>query len=125
MSVIKGVVEVIRSRQVDTKYGTKPAYSAKVGEDWIDIGFKKPSFNKGDMIEAEVEGQYNKLKSVKVVGNGGSSGSNRDRVIVRQNALGHATQIALAKAPEDSTSSEVAEVVIKLAEKFEAWVLGD
>lgn len=128
---MKGTVERITSKQVNTKYGMKPAYKAKIGDTWVDVGFKKPVFNEGDEVEFEVVGQYNKLTTVTVLssGGGGTGGSNaggtsRDRVIVRQNALSHATALVIAMLPEKKPSSDVvAERVMQLAEKFEGWVL--
>lgn len=126
---MKGTVEVVTSKMVDTKYGSKPAYRAKVGDTWIDVGFKKPPFQKGDVIEYEVEGQYNKLVSAKVVSSGASAAApagNRDRIIVRQNALGHATQIVLALLPDERPSTEVvAERVTQIASRLEHWVMDD
>ncbi|RMH16983.1 MAG: hypothetical protein D6698_08950 [Gammaproteobacteria bacterium] len=133
METIKGEVGFIKTRQVSTKRGMVTAYSIKLEDGpWISFGFKKPDFSKGDVVEFDVQGEYNDCKAHRIVskdsGTGGApaASSNRDRTIVRQNALGHATTIALALLPEKKPSSEVvAERVIKLAEKFEHWVMGD
>ena len=50
------------------------------------------------------------------------------RVIVRQNALGHATKVVMEQDRgwiEGATDSEMADRIINLARQFEAYVAGD
>lgn len=103
------------------------------------------------------DGQYKNIKgSVSVVGGGAATPASLDapapratapaasygrsitfplppldgqRVIVRQNALGHATKVVVeltSKAyDEPATENELAEAIINLARQFEAYVAGD
>jgi len=130
METIKGTVAFIKQQQRSTKNGVATAYNVKLDNNvWVSFGFKTPDFDNGDVVEFNVEGQYNNVRSHKVLSKGTTTippSNNRDRIIVRQNALGHATQIVLALLPaKHPTSDVVAERVIGVAEKLEHWVMND
>ena len=50
-----GVVESIGTKEVKTRYGMKPTYSAKIDGEWFKLGFSKPPFGKGDSISFNYE----------------------------------------------------------------------
>lgn len=122
MSHMSGIVEQVSTKDVTTKFGTKPTYSFKVNGVWVKHGFKNPYVNVGDEVEFDGEsGSYGvETKSVRVTskgaagavavpssaapkasGGGGSFNSrvfpipalHGDRSIVRQNALARATEL--------------------------------
>jgi hypothetical protein len=77
-----GVVEAVSNKTVNTKYGPKPTYSAKVGGQWFKFGFKNPNLNDGDAVEFDyTPGTYGNeanigslTKSVVTITGGGGSG---------------------------------------------------
>ncbi len=123
---MSGVVEAVSTKDVATKFGTKPTYTFKVGGNWIKHGFKNPNVNVGDTVEFDgVTGTYGtETKSVNVLAkgvgalvSGATSASpvptrsypvpntgrvfpipalHGDRSIVRQNALARATDLLIA-----------------------------
>jgi hypothetical protein len=50
-----GVVEAIGTKEVKTRFGMKPTYSAKVDGEWFKLGFSKAPFGKGDSISFNYE----------------------------------------------------------------------
>lgn len=122
---LSGVVEAVDSKLVNTKFGQKSTYSAKVGGTWLKFAFKNPGLNVGDNIEAEYNvSQYgNDVQSfVKTSGvsapttTAGTASApaaarpaptsragsfpipalDGQRAIVRQNALTNARELAIA-----------------------------
>jgi hypothetical protein len=67
-----GVVESIGTKEVKTRYGMKPTYSAKIDGEWFKLGFSKPPFGKGDSISFNYEestyGMEMDVKSVTMAG---------------------------------------------------------
>jgi hypothetical protein len=51
MSMMTGIVESVSTKDVNTKFGSKPTYSIKVNGAWVKCGFKDPKANVGDEIE--------------------------------------------------------------------------
>ena len=120
------------------------------GDEWISVGFKNPSdsISEGDtvILEVEVKGKYKNIKKntaimnlsgdkpseqVKTVESSGPFNAkpaatapafDKQRMIVRQNALGHATQLVINCAPDKSKTPEV---IINIAKQFEAYAMGD
>jgi hypothetical protein len=59
MSMMTGIVESITTKDVNTKFGTKPTYSMKVNGTWIKCGFKNPEVQVGYEVEFDgVSGTY-------------------------------------------------------------------
>ena len=55
------IIENITSKEVNTKFGPKPAFSIKTGEGWFSYGFKKPMFAIGDEVDFQyTENTYGK-----------------------------------------------------------------
>jgi hypothetical protein len=46
-----GIVEAVSTKDVTTKFGTKPTYSIKVNGGWVKCGFKNHNANVGDEVE--------------------------------------------------------------------------
>lgn len=114
-------IERISSKEVNTKFGAKPAYSIKANGEWYQYGFKKPVFNEGDEIDFQyTESSYGKqvdAKSVRTISKGSGSPTaastapsgggkptysakvfpipplHGDRAIVRQNSITNATKL--------------------------------
>jgi hypothetical protein len=51
MTMMTGIVESISTKDVNTKFGTKPTYSMKVNGTWIKCGFKDPGVQAGYQVE--------------------------------------------------------------------------
>ena len=64
-----GIVEAISTKDVSTKFGTKPTFSMKVGGTWIKCGFKNPNVAVGYEVEFDgVSGTYGvETKSVNIL----------------------------------------------------------
>lgn len=121
-----GIVEAVSTKDVSTKFGTKPTYSIKVNNTWIKCGFKNPNAQVGYEVEFDgVSGTYGvETKSVTILRKEGTVPSTAaatptvaapkasyggfkekvfpipplhgDRAIVRQNALARATDVYIA-----------------------------
>lgn len=48
-----GTVEQLGSKAVNTRFGSKNTYSAKVGGQWFKFGFKDPKLSVGDVVELD------------------------------------------------------------------------
>jgi len=126
MVMMTGVVEAVSTKDVTTKFGTKPTYSFKVNGGWIKCGFKNPGVDVGYTVDFDgVTGTYGiETKAVNITSRtaapaaapsataaapaksyGGSSYKEKvfpipalhgDRAIVRQNALARATDLYIA-----------------------------
>jgi hypothetical protein len=51
MTMMTGIVEAISTKDVNTKFGSKPTYSLKVNGTWVKCGFKNPNAGAGDEVE--------------------------------------------------------------------------
>lgn len=51
MTMMTGIVEAISTKDVNTKFGSKPTYSLKVNGTWLRCGFKNPNASVGDEVE--------------------------------------------------------------------------
>ena len=126
MTMMTGIVEAISTKEVNTKFGTKPTYSMKVDGTWIRCGFKDPSVDVGYQVEFDgvttsygidtkqvtilskkvpvppSAGVVSASTAVKSYGGGYKEkvfpipALHGDRAIVRQNALARATDIYIA-----------------------------
>ena len=69
MPMMSGVVESVTTKEVTTKFGTKPTYSIKVDGKWIRCGFKNPNVEAGYTVDFDAaSGPYGlETKSVNVV----------------------------------------------------------
>jgi len=126
MSMMTGIVEALTTKDVNTKFGTKPTYSMKVNGTWIKCGFKDPKVEVGYEVEFDgVSGTYGvETKAVNVLSKGSGTPTpaatgtsvaapkasyggykdkvfpipalHGDRAIIRQNALARATDLYIA-----------------------------
>lgn len=123
--MMTGTVESVSTKEVNTKFGTKPTFSMKVNGTWIKCGFKDPKVEVGYEVEFDgVSGTYGvETKAVNILSKGSgtptpSGGNNAavapskavyggtkvfpipalhgDRAIIRQNALARATDLYIA-----------------------------
>ena len=64
-----GIVEAVSTKDVSTKFGTKPTFSMKVNGTWIKCGFKNPNVAVGYEVEFDgVSGTYGvETKSVNIL----------------------------------------------------------
>lgn len=152
--MITGTVESQSKKEVKTKFGMKPTWSLKIDGEWYSCGFTDPRCSPGDVINFTfTEGRYGKEIDKGSIMKSGSAPaaipsytpvaaaapksaapmSNRpfpipalhgDRAIIRQNALAHASRI-VASHDNDEKDDALAERVIHLARKFEAYACGD
>jgi len=51
MTMMTGIVEAVSTKDVNTKFGSKPTYSIKINGGWVKCGFKDPKANAGDEVE--------------------------------------------------------------------------
>lgn len=149
------LIENITQKDVNTKFGPKPAYSIVANGDRFSYGFKKPAFKIGDTIDFQfTENTYGKnvdLTSVRLLTKGdgatptpttGSPGKapyspptrpfpipalHGDRAIVRQNSITNATKMVVDSVIQTDTADweALAENVILIARMFEAYSCGD
>lgn len=148
------IIENITNKQVNTKFGPKPAYSVKTAEGWFSYGFKKPTFNIGDEVDFQyTENTYGKNidhASVRMInkGTGGSAPASSpaaapaarpafaqkvfpipllhgDRAIVRQNSVTNATKLVVETSGKGKSPEELAQQIIDVARMFEAYSCGD
>ena len=69
MTMQTGIVEAVSTKDVSTKFGTKPTFSMKVNGTWIKCGFKNPNVAVGYEVEFDgVSGTYGvETKSVNIL----------------------------------------------------------
>lgn len=149
------IIENITSKEVNTKFGPKPAYTIVANGERYSYGFKKPTFAIGDTIDFQfTENTYGKNvdeKSVRMLtkGTGAPSpstaptgGGSRpaygspkpfpipalhgDRAIVRQNSITNATKAVCDFYDTNPESmDDYATEIIRVARMFEAYSCGD
>jgi hypothetical protein len=61
--VIKGRIDAIRTKQVNTKFGDKSVYIAVIGNQEVNLGFKH-NFSEGETVSIEAEHKYGSLQYV-------------------------------------------------------------
>lgn len=135
---VSGTVEDIIVREVEGKYGLTNAYDVVVDGKKYGHGFKEPAFHKGDAVSFEVDvvkrGKYTnyniRYETVRQgpaeaarAAQGEDSGYDRNRSIVRQNSLAHATALVVALGVTDLEKATKA--ALEVAEKFEAYSMLD
>jgi hypothetical protein len=148
-----GVVESMGTKEVKTRFGMKPTYSAKVDGEWFKLGFTKPTFGKGDSISFNYSestyGMEMDVKSVVVAASTGVGGVptsaaapsrpaytggkgvfpipplDGQRSIVRQSSLTNARELYVTMGTADTTVDEAAHEIIRIAKIFEAYSCGD
>lgn len=149
------IIENITNKEVNTKFGPKPAYTIVCGGERYSYGFKKPMFNIGDTIDFQfTENTYGKnvdLTSVQMVTKGTGVPTpttataapskapysppskvfpipalHGDRAIVRQNSITNATKAVCDFTDSNpATLAEYAQEIIGIARMFEAYSCGD
>ena len=149
------LVENITSKDVNTKFGPKPAYTVIANGERYSYGFKKPTFKIGDTIDFQfTENTYGKnvdLPSVRLLTKGDGAtpppapttaskpsyspptrpfpipALHGDRAIVRQNSITNATKLVTDTITKtDSADWEsLANHVIEIARMFQACSCGD
>ena len=132
-----GVVEAVSTKQVNTRFGEKTAYSVKIEGQWYGNGFKSPGVDKGQQVQFDykMQGNYKNITSIVPTGaaSAPSSGttsssswpipkdSSRDRSIIRQNCVGNAIKLLELSKAKDVDSA----TVIATARDLEAYCTGD
>lgn len=151
MAEVTGVIEAVSSKDVNTRFGTKPTYSFKVSGQWYKTGFKKMPHGEGETVSFPFsEGKYGnevdpaKVKAVSATGGSAAPAAPKsttaafsrpfpipalsgERAIVRQNALTNAREVLqwLWTDAKVVDRDEVAEEIIRLARRFELYTTGD
>ena len=69
MTMQTGVIEAVSTKDVTTKFGTKPTYSMKMNGGWVKCGFKNPGVEVGYTVDCDVvTGTYGaETKSVNII----------------------------------------------------------
>jgi len=149
------IVENITQKEVNTKFGPKPAFSITANGERYSYGFKKPTFKIGDTIDFQfTENTYGKnvdLTSVRLLSKGEGAPAvtatavapskpsygaaakvfpipplHGDRAIVRQNSITNAVKLVCDTPDPDLTiMEERAQKAIEIARMFEAYSCGD
>ena len=134
---LEGQVEAISSKDRNTRYGVKKAYSAKIGNEWINCGFKVPPFEKGEYVTVDVEKNQYGLQLIEGSEKRGTTSAqhvatnvshaprvdfpvpdtDRGITIARQNALTAAVNFL-------SGTPSTKEDVISVANFFSRWTTG-
>jgi len=108
-------------------------YSILVNDTWYSSKFEIKA-ERGDQVEFDDGGKKfcQKLRVIAPGGGGMTGGSvdnkvntSRDRSIVRQNALSHATTVVIDGGYKDTTVDATVDTIIEVARKFEAYSSGD
>ncbi len=150
-----GAVEQVGTKPVNTKYGTKNTYSAKVAGQWYQFGFKDPKLSVGEAVSFEyTPGKYGNEANATTITRGaaptttadpapapavvraafGSKGAfpipalDGQRAIVRQNAITNAREMYVASKGGKGFALDFQQDalnVIEIAKMFEAWACGD
>lgn len=133
---ISGKVEDISAREVNGKFGPSVAYDVVIGGKKYGHGFKKPDFEIGDDVSFDVSvkqnGKYTnydidyasvragiQAAAKSVAQSTETDGYDRNRSIVRQNSLSHATNLVTAIGVTDLNKG--IEAIIATAKRFEAY----
>lgn len=149
------IIEDITTKQVNTKFGMKPAYNIVANGERFNYGFKKPTFNISDEVDFQfTESTYGKnvdLASVRLInkgtapvtaptpevkrapsGGGGYAAKvfpipplHGDRAIVRQNSVTNASKIVSDFKGKYDSLEAYTEAVISTARMLEAYSCGD
>jgi hypothetical protein len=149
------IIENITTKDVNTKFGPKPAYTIMANGERFSYGFKKPTFAIGDEIDFQfTESTYGKQVdpvSVRMIKKGSGAAApaasaaptksytpptkvfpipplHGDRAIVRQNSITNATKLIAdmqSKSKEVRNEVELANTIIEIAKMFEAYSCGD
>lgn len=146
------MIENITSKEVNTKFGPKPAFSIKTSEGWFSYGFKKPAFAIGDEVDFQyTENTYGKNvdhASVQMITKGTAAPAaaaaaprsgggyaakvfpvpalHGDRAIIRQNSVTNATKIVTDFGLESFGDAEqIAVEIIRIARVLESYSCGD
>jgi hypothetical protein len=146
------MIENITSKEVNTKFGPKPAFSIKTSEGWFSYGFKKPAFAIGDEVDFQyTENTYGKNvdhASVQMITKGTATAAaapaaaaprsggypakvfpipalHGDRAIIRQNSVTNATKIVTESEHIDEAPEGMALEVIRIARILESYSCGD
>ena len=95
-----GIVEAISTKDVNTKFGSKPTYSLKVNGTWVKCGFKNPNAGAGDEVEFDGNtGTYGlETKEVNVLRKGAgtpapAATSNTATAVTRTTGSGYADKV--------------------------------
>lgn len=124
---IKGFVEAISKKEIETKRGPSTKLGIKVGEIWIN-GWGEPNCSKGDYIIAKVEkNEYGfQIKSI-TKSEAPQGGIIERKEIQDQKAerIGRSTALAQANATISiSGAKNVSEqAVLDLAEIYAKWII--
>ena len=140
---VEGQVEAISAKDRNTRYGVKKAYSAKIGNEWVNCGFKSPGFERGEYVSLEVEKNQYGLQlvdgSVSKTSGGAAQSTpkqapprvdfpvpltDRGQTIARQNALTNAVNY-LNNKYDGATTVITVEDVINIASQFAHWTTGN
>jgi len=155
MTMMSGVVEAVSTKDVTTKFGTKPTYSFKVNGTWVKCGFKNPNVDVGYTVDFDgVTGTYGlETKAVNITSRAAAPAApavtstaapkaayssykekvfpipalHGDRAIIRQNALARATDLYIAArgAKPFDLDKSNLGLIIDFARTFEAYTAGD
>jgi len=146
MPTVVGTIEAVSIKERKTQWGVKNATSFMLNGKWYSGGFKAWEVDKGDEVSLtyvtnakgyeDVTGIAVTEKAPPPEMTSKQSGAPRGgrafpmdaldpgRVIVRQNALAHATRVAEHNGNMDSTIVTT-DAVIALAREFESYACGD
>lgn len=130
---MKGVVDAVR----------RDGKGLKIGEDWYSAfdASQMAGIGRGDHVEFDFapKGMYKNIKGnvSKVADSGGATTGvstevakpslARERTIIRQNALSHATTLVVANTnvSDPTEMDSTVEEIIRVARMFEAYATGD
>ena len=129
------IIDNISTKEVNTKFGPKPAYTVVANGEKFSYGFKKPAFAAGDEVDFQyTDGTYGKvidLTSVRMLKKGAGAPTasttasvapakasysppakvfpipplHGDRAIVRQNSITNATKLVTDLAAKSKTET--------------------
>jgi len=93
MTMTTGIVEAVSTKDVTTKFGTKPTYSIKINGGWVKCGFKNHNANVGDEVEFD--------------GNTGTYGVETKAVTILRRGVGAAVTSSAPAAPAAAPQAKV------------------
>jgi hypothetical protein len=137
MSVSNVTVEELGIKPVNVKGQSKNTYSFKAAGQWYRTNFKNHDLAVGDIVSFSfAEDKYGKNVNPDDITRSGKAapqaanapqagGTNRERSIIRQNALSHATALVLKRGVDGMDQDTAIADIITAARSFESYVTGE
>jgi len=132
MKTVNGIIKAVKSSPYNQN---KIRLSYLLTDDnWYNvIANNNLNFSKGDTVEItyDMNGNFRNIKTIKKTENkiNTNTTNNNQVMIIKQNALGHATNLVLSCLTEEQKQAEnidsISAKIIEVAERFKEYVIQD